>query len=77
MELYIAWGLRLSTYGFLIVIMIMMSGCGNTSDPRSQAIDLSVKGLYTPGPSEASTRNQIPQGGLDEKSDSTPTKSPG
>jgi hypothetical protein len=54
-----------------------MSGCGNTSDPRSQAIDLSVKGLYTPGPSEASTRNQIPQGGLDEKSDSTPTKSPG
>lgn len=52
--------------------MIALSGCSTTGDtPRS--IDLAVKGSYTPG-SGASTRNQTPQGGTDEKSDSTPAE---
>jgi hypothetical protein len=55
------------------LVMVLLGGCSADKD-RSRAIDLAVKGSYIPG-STAGTRNQIPQGGTDEKSGSTPTSS--
>jgi len=52
-----------------------LGGCSADKD-RSRQIDLGVKGAYTLPPGDAAgTRNQVPQGGIDEKSGSTPTKS--
>jgi hypothetical protein len=64
------WVLPLMVVLLLCTLMIAVSGCSTTSD-RARSLDLAVKGSYSPGP-DASTRNQIPQGGTDEKSDSTP-----
>jgi len=58
--------------GMLSILASMLGGCSADKD-RSRAIDLGVKGSYTPG-EMSSTRNQPPQGGIDEKSGSTPTK---
>lgn len=74
LDLTIAWVLRVMIASSILSISLMSSGCSTDSAPRSQAIDLAVKGSYTPGPLDASTRNQTPQGGTDEKSDSTPAK---
>lgn len=54
------------------ILAIVLGGCSADKD-RSRAIDLGVKGSYTPG-EMSSTRNQPPQGGIDEKSGPTPTK---
>lgn len=53
------------------LVLVLVTGCSADSE-RSRAIDLAVKGSYTPGET-IGTRNQIPQGGTDEKSGSTPT----
>lgn len=71
-DLGLAWVLRCGIAVSSISLWLMLSGCStDNKDPRSQSVDLSVRGSYIPGPG-ASTRNQIPQGGTDEKSDSTP-----
>ena len=71
-DLALAWVLRTGLTIFSIGLWLLLSGCStDTKDPRSQSVDLSVRGSYIPGPG-ASTRNQTPQGGTDEKSDSTP-----
>lgn len=57
----------------LCAFLIALGGC-STTDGNTRSLDLSVKGSYNPG-SGAMTRNQIPQGGTDEKSDSTPLES--
>lgn len=68
-ELAIAWVIRCFLMSALLAMVASLAACGTNDKPRS--LDLAVKGLYTPG-LDASTRNQIPQGGTDEKSDSTP-----
>ena len=57
----------------LCTLMLAVSGCSTTSD-RARSLDLAVRGSYIPG-SDASVRNQPPQGGTDEKSDSAPAES--
>lgn len=58
--------------GMLSILASMLGACSADQD-RSRALDLAVKGSYTPGEGNL-TRNQPPQGGIDEKSGSTPTK---
>ncbi|DAD50550.1 TPA_asm: hypothetical protein [ssRNA phage Gerhypos.3_16] len=55
------------------LLTIYLAGCSADTD-RSRDIDLAVKGSYTPGKATG-TRNQVPQGGIDEKSGVTPAKS--
>ncbi|DAD52037.1 TPA_asm: hypothetical protein [ssRNA phage Esthiorhiza.3_12] len=62
-----AWAL------LLVGSLILLAGCSTTSD-RARSLDLAVKGSYSPGDA-ASVRNQTPQGGTDEKSDSAPAES--
>jgi len=69
-DLAIAWFIRGFLLASIFALFAVMAGCSGTSD-RTRSLDLGVKGLYVPGP-EAPTRNQNPQGGTDEKSDSTP-----
>lgn len=57
----------------IVIIGYIIAGCSSESD-RTRSLDLAVKGSYTPG-SLALTRNQPPQGGIDEKSGVTPTQS--
>lgn len=57
----------------ICALMLTVAGC-STTDGGSRSLDLAVRGSYIPGPG-ASTRNQNPQGGPDEKSESTPTES--
>lgn len=71
-KLLLDWALPAIVVVGCCTLMIAVSGCSTTSD-RARSLDLAVKGYYTPGP-EASTRNQTPQGGTDEKSDSTPVE---
>lgn len=59
-------------FSFMAILAMMLSGCSADSE-RSRAIDLAVKGQYVPG-DVAKTRNQPPQGGIDEKSGQTPTE---
>ncbi len=68
------WDFVVPTFVFVLIatISIAVVGC-STGDGTSRSIDLTVKGTYFPG-LDASTRNQIPQGGTDEKSDSTPAQ---
>lgn len=61
------------TFGILGLGAFYLGGCTADKD-RSRAIDLGVKGSYTPGDA-AGTRSQLPHGGIDEKSGSTPAKS--
>lgn len=75
MDQTVAWACRFVLYAGMGVILALTTACSTGDKPRSQAIDLSVKGSYIPG-SDASTRNQKPQGGTDEKSDSTPIQPP-
>lgn len=53
--------------------MLLLAACSTTGDSK-RSLDLAVTGSYTQG-SQAGTRNQNPQGGTDEKSDSTPAES--
>jgi hypothetical protein len=72
-DLFLAFLFRaVFAVGLLGFIALQVAGCSADKD-RSRAIDLGVKGSYTPGEA-AGTRNQIPQGGIDEKSGNTPTK---
>jgi hypothetical protein len=61
--------------GILLMILglgaLIMTGCSGAGD-KPQAVGLAVKGSYTPGTADV-TRNQVPQGGIDEKSGPTPT----
>jgi len=57
---------------FIAILAMLLAGCSADSE-RSRAIDLAVKGQYVPG-DVAKTRNQPPQGGIDEKSGQTPTE---
>jgi type IV secretory pathway TrbL component len=66
---------------FRLILFVGMVGLGayyisSRDDGRSKSItvDLGVKGVFTPG-ADTGTRNQIPHGGIDEKSGTTPTKS--
>jgi len=62
------------TVGLLAFMAWGFAGCTAEKD-RSRAVDLSVKGAYSVPPGAADqTRNQLPHGGIDEKSDPTPTK---
>lgn len=74
-DLATAWCIRVLFYGAIAALFAALAACSGTTD-RTRSLDLGVKGQYVPGP-EAPTRNQIPQGGTDEKSDSTPTVSGG
>lgn len=70
-DLYIAFLLRLMLFlGMGAIMALILGGCAD-SVIRSHAVDLAVKGTYVPG-NAVETRNQIPQGGTDEKSGSTP-----
>lgn len=53
-------------------VLFLATGCSADKD-RSRSLDLAVKGSYIPGET-GGTRNQLPHGGIDEKSDPTPTK---
>lgn len=55
------------------VIAFSVAGC-STTNGETRSVDLLVKGSYSPGSAQG-TRNQNPQGGTDEKSDSTPVES--
>lgn len=77
MDLTIAWVVRVMIATSLLSFVLIQGGCSQSGPPISHAIDIAVKGSYIPGSSDASTRNQIPQGGTDEKSDSTPAKPSG
>lgn len=63
----ITTGLLLGSVGLLA---FALGGCSADKD-RPRSVDLGVKGSYIPG-SAIGTRNQPPQGGIDEKSGSTP-----
>lgn len=54
----------------ICLLMLAVSAC-TTNSVGTRSLDLAVKGSYNPGEA-SSTRNQNPQGGTDEKSDSTP-----
>lgn len=72
-DLYVAFGIRAAiAISFMSILLMLLSGCSADSE-RSRAIDLAVKGQYVPG-DVAKTRNQQPQGGIDEKSGQTPTE---
>jgi hypothetical protein len=72
-DLYLAFMIRFAIFAcFLAILAMMLAGCSADSE-RSRAIDLAVKGQYVPG-DLAKTRNQPPQGGIDEKSGQTPTE---
>jgi len=72
-DLILAIWIRSIIYlGVTAILVVMLVGCSADSE-RSRAIDLAVKGQYVPG-DVAKTRNQPPQGGIDEKSGQTPTE---
>lgn len=72
-DLFIAFSVRAAiAVSFIAILAMALSGC-SADNERSRAIDLAVKGQYVPG-DVAKTRNQPPQGGIDEKSGPTPTK---
>lgn len=72
-DLYTAFGIRcIILGGFVLILGTVLLGC-SADNERSRAIDLAVKGQYVPG-DVAKTRNQPPQGGIDEKSGQTPTE---
>jgi len=62
-------GCLLALLGF---VLFNVTGCSTDQD-RSRNFDLAVKGSYNPGNATVA-RNQLPQGGIDEKSGVTPTK---
>lgn len=70
MDTFCKWTIVLSS---LLLVAMVVAGCSADKD-RPRAIDLAVKGGYTPGEA-IGTRNQLPQGGADEKSGSTPSES--
>lgn len=72
-DLLLAFTIRAAIFASLLAILgYWLAGCSADSE-RSRAIDLAVKGQYVPG-ELAKTRNQPPQGGIDEKSGQTPTE---
>jgi hypothetical protein len=72
-DLVLAFMIRFAIFMSLCAILAyLLMGCSADSE-RSRAIDLAVKGQYVPG-DVAKTRNQPPQGGIDEKSGQTPTE---
>ncbi len=69
------WVVPFTVVLIICAFLIALGGC-STTDGTSRSLDLAVRGSYIPG-SGASTRNQTPQGGTDEKSDSTPAQPTG
>lgn len=71
-----SWLIRLILYSAFAAVMVALAGCQSGG-----SIDLSLKGKAEPRLSSAGstpeTRNQTPQGGIDEKSGDTPTESMG
>jgi hypothetical protein len=70
-DLTVAWVVRLGLYlGTMAILAIVLSGC-NRADPQNILPSMSSERLSLTGGDGDQTRNQQPQRGCDEKSDSS------